>query len=87
MRVETSELNSIFTLDVREAGSCSPPPCGEGSGVGVYRSSPLPHPALTRHPPRKGEGKPFVSFRSESDDDICGSEFQKDNACRFFRRR
>ncbi len=30
MRVETSELNSIFTLDVREAGSCSPPPCGEG---------------------------------------------------------
>lgn len=30
MRVETSELNSIFTLDVRKGGELFPPPCGEG---------------------------------------------------------
>lgn len=87
MRVETSELNSIFTLDVRKGGELFPSPLLGGwrvsAGWGAANSGRPPPPT----PPRKGEGKPFVSFRSESDDDICGSEFQKDNACRFFRRR
>src|SRR5262249_1763521 len=60
-------MRSLLLMQIGAAHSMrSPPPCGEGMGVGVarflsvappssYRITP-PHP----HPPRKGGGEPHV---------------------------
>src|SRR5262249_54359305 len=52
---------------------CSPPPCGEGLGVGVVVMRPRscvtarPHPArFARHPPHKGEGRTEFAARANS---------------------
>src|ERR1051326_7091345 len=50
----------MFQFAYPLAAACSPPPCGEGSGVGVaavVTGGPPPRLASLADPPRKGEGK------------------------------
>jgi error-prone DNA polymerase len=51
---------SDWDCTLETAATGSPPPCGEGLGVGVVTSDApvaIPPPGASRHPPRKGEGK------------------------------
>src|SRR5690348_16227161 len=46
------------------AAAYSPPPCGEGLGVGVFRpAAPPPRSPSASDPPRKGEGEEEVIAR------------------------